>query len=97
MIRGITLALTLIAVPAVAQEHIQLKPGAGRDTVASSCSVCHTLAYIPMNSVFLNKSQWKAEVSKMRNAFGAPIDDQMEAEIVDYLAAAYGVPEKKTH
>jgi hypothetical protein len=50
-----------------------------------------------MNSVFLNKSQWKAEVSKMRNAFGAPIDDEMEAEIVDYLAAAYGVPEKKTH
>jgi hypothetical protein len=95
MIRGTALLLMLIAAPAMAQEKIQLKPGPGHDTTASSCSVCHTLAYIPMNSVFLNKSQWKAEVSKMRNAFGAPIDDQMEAEIVDYLAAAYGVPEKK--
>jgi hypothetical protein len=42
-----------------------------------------------MNSVFLTPSGWKAEVMKMRTAFGAPIDDDTAAAIIAYLGAQY--------
>ena len=60
----------------------------------TSCAVCHTLNYIRMNSVFLTPDAWKAEVAKMREAYGAPIDDDTAAAIVKYLSATYGVPPK---
>ena len=45
----------LIALPALAQEQeIKLKPGPGLDKVEGNCAACHSLAYIPMNSPFLN-------------------------------------------
>jgi uncharacterized protein (DUF697 family) len=47
-----------------------------------------------MNSVFLTPDAWKAEVAKMREAYGAPIDDDTAAAIVKYLSATYGVPPK---
>ena len=40
-----------------------------------------------MNSGFLTADGWKAEVVKMRKAFGAPIDDETVAGISAYLAA----------
>jgi hypothetical protein len=44
-----------------------------------------------MNSQFLNASVWDAEIAKMINAFGAPID-QLDAEIIaDYLKKNYGM------
>lgn len=71
-----------------------LKPGAGGDVVSANCNVCHTSDYIAMNSMFLTPDQWKAEVTKMRTAFGAPIDDATAARIVAYLAAQYAVTAK---
>lgn len=71
-----------------------LKPGAGEDVTSAHCNVCHTSDYIVMNSMFLTQDGWKAEVTKMRTAFGAPIDDATAAEIVAYLAAHYAVPGK---
>jgi hypothetical protein len=47
-----------------------------------------------MNSTFLTPAAWQAEVTKMRSAFGAPIDDKTVAEIVAYLAAHYAVAPK---
>jgi uncharacterized protein (DUF697 family) len=47
-----------------------------------------------MNSMFLTPAAWKAEVTKMRTAFGAQIDDDIAAEITAYLAANYAVPGK---
>ena len=81
-------------VPALAQEQVTLKPGPGVDAVATSCSTCHTLNYIRMNSVFLKPDEWKAEVTKMRTALGAPIDDEMANIIVKYLSANYAVQPK---
>jgi mono/diheme cytochrome c family protein len=71
-----------------------LKPGSGDDVASANCNVCHTSDYIPMNSPFLTPDQWKAEVTKMRTAFGAPIDDATAAQIVAYLAAHYAVAAK---
>ncbi len=68
-----------------------LKPGAGHDEVSANCSACHTSDYIVMNSMFLTADGWKAEVTKMRSAFGARLDDATAAAIIAYLAAHYAV------
>jgi hypothetical protein len=71
-----------------------LKPGLADDATSANCNACHTSDYIVMNSTFLTAEQWKAEVTKMRVAFGATIDDGTAAEIAAYLAAHYAVAAK---
>jgi mono/diheme cytochrome c family protein len=91
--RTLLLAFTaaLIALPAAADDKpVQLKKGPGIDKVEANCQACHTLAYIPMNSVFLNAAGWDAEVTKMIKAYGAPIDDADARAIADYLKKNYG-------
>jgi mono/diheme cytochrome c family protein len=81
----------LIALPAAAAEkEIALKKAPGVDKVEANCQACHSLAYIPMNSPFLNAAGWNAEVTKMIKAFGAPIDDADATAIAEYLAKNYG-------
>ncbi len=64
-------------------------PLKGFAAAQSNCVVCHSTEYIRSQPT-LTRATWKAEVSKMKNAFGAPIpDDQIEL-IVDYLAQTYG-------
>ena len=70
---------------------LPLKPGPAGDITATACNSCHTSNYIIMNSTFLTPDGWRAEVAKMRNAFGAPLDDATAAAISAYLAANYGV------
>jgi hypothetical protein len=80
-----------VAAAAVAEEKpVQLKQAPGADKVEANCAACHTLDYIPMNSTFLNATQWDAEVTKMINAFGAPISPDDAKVIGDYLKANYG-------
>ncbi|HVV63445.1 MAG TPA: cytochrome c [Pseudolabrys sp.] len=88
---AIAFAAALVALPAFADEQaIKLKQGAGMDKVEGNCAACHTLAYIPMNSPFLDAKGWDAEVTKMIKAYGAPIDDADASAIKDYLAKNYG-------
>jgi len=94
MVRYLPLAAILFAISASAQEAVTLKPGHEVDTVTTSCSICHTLNYIRMNSPFLTPDGWKAEVTKMREGYGAPIDDETAAAIVKYLSANYATPPK---
>ena len=89
----IALLATMIAAPAFAQDRLQqikLKPGSGLDAVERNCGTCHSLAYIPMNSPFLNAAGWSAEVTKMIKAMGAPIGDADAKAIADYLGKNYG-------
>ncbi len=77
---------------AFAQESkVQLKDAPGKDK-AMQCMACHSVDYIPMNSRFLDKAGWTAEVNKMINAFGAPIPKQDVEPIANYLAQNYGKP-----
>lgn len=69
---------------------IQLKDAPGRVTVMQNCGNCHSLDYIPLNSVFLDRKGWEAGVAKMINAFGAPIAKEDVPSIVDYLSRNYG-------
>ncbi len=90
MRRAILLAALLASPAFAAEEPVDLKPGAGLDAVNANCGGCHSLDYIRMNSPFLSADAWKAEVAKMRAAFGAPIDAADAAAIQSYLAANYG-------
>ena len=83
-------ALALAAGIVVAQERrVELKDGPGRAQVEANCNSCHSLDYILMNSVFLDRAGWDASVTKMIRAFGAPINADDAKAIVDYLAANY--------
>jgi mono/diheme cytochrome c family protein len=87
---ALAFAAALIAFPAAAEQQINLKKAPGVDKVEANCQACHSLAYIPMNSPFLNAAGWNAEVTKMIKAFGAPIDDADATAIAEYLAKNYG-------
>ena len=81
----------LIALPAMADEQtITLKKAPGVDKVEANCQACHSLAYIPMNSPFLNAGGWDGEVTKMIKVMGAPINDADAKAIKDYLTKNYG-------
>jgi hypothetical protein len=86
----IVLAAALSCGPALAAEDpLPLRPGPGSELAAAACNACHTTNYIIMNSTFLPAATWKAEVTKMRTAFGAPIEDSIAEQITAYLIANY--------
>jgi len=88
--RALLAVLFVLASPAMAQEaKVALKDGPGRDKVGQ-CLACHSLDYIPMNSRFLDKAGWTAEVNKMINVYKAPIAKEDVDAIASYLAENYG-------
>ncbi len=84
------LACASIAPVAAAEQTIELKRAPGVERVEANCGACHGLDYVPMNSPFLNAASWQAEVNKMINAFGAPIDEADAKIITEYLVKNYG-------
>ena len=87
MLRGMIVALMLTS-GAQAQENVALKPGLGRDVVELHCITCHSLDYITMNSPFLDRRGWEAEVNKM--VYKAQIEPTDTKLILDYLVTNYG-------
>ena len=88
------LILLIVAAPiamAADETQLQLQPAPDLLTVRASCSGCHSVDYIQMNSPFLNRGGWEAEVRKMMKAYGAPIREDDVGPIVSYLARYYGV------
>jgi len=67
---------------------VKLKEGPGKDVVLGNCVMCHSLDYIPMNSVFLDRKGWEGSVAKMIK-FGAPVTPEEAGKIVDYLTEHY--------
>lgn len=74
------------------EDSVQLKSGEGVEIVEQNCITCHSLDYIQMNSPFLDEKGWTAEVTKMVNVFGAPVEEADQRKIVEYLIANYGKP-----
>lgn len=88
----VALLLMLLAGPALADESsLQLKDGPAAVKVGAYCATCHSVDYVLMNSGFLKKAGWDAEVKKMIQKFGAPVPDEDVPAIVDYLTHNYGV------
>lgn len=69
---------------------VPLKEAPGREAVESNCASCHSLDYSRINSPFLDRKGWEAEVNKMIKVFGAPIPAADTTTIVDYLTKNYG-------
>ena len=69
---------------------LTLAEGPGRAQVQASCSMCHSLDYIVMNSPFQDKAAWEKTVNKMVTVFGAPLTPEESAAIVEYLDRHYG-------
>jgi len=66
-------------------------PGPNLETVQQNCTACHSADYIATQPRMSNpRAFWQAEVSKMKSAYGAPIDQADMPKIVDYLAETYG-------
>jgi hypothetical protein len=87
-------ALLMLACAIVAAEdesRIQLKDDPEAATVRAACSVCHSTDYIEMNSRFLKRAGWEAEVNKMIKVMGAPIPESDVPRIIDYLTRNYGL------
>jgi cytochrome c5 len=90
MTRWIALGALLSATALADEGQVKLKDAPGKEQVQASCVICHSLDYIPMNSVFLDRKGWEATVNKMVKVMGAPIAPDDVKKIVDYLAANYG-------
>jgi hypothetical protein len=88
--------LIVMAAPVTAarseERTVPLKPGPGEDAVMN-CNACHSLDYIRTNAPFMTPKMWEAEVTKMINAFGAPIEPAEAKAITDYLVRNYGKPD----
>lgn len=61
----------------------------GYELAANSCTVCHSVDYIATQPRAQGKEFWAAEVAKMINVYGAPIQDAERPAIIDYLAHNY--------
>jgi mono/diheme cytochrome c family protein len=72
-------------------ETARLQPGAGVETATASCMICHSVDYIYMQPP-LTKDQWRGEVVKMKNTFGAPFPESDIDTIVTYLLSQNGKP-----
>jgi hypothetical protein len=83
-------ASVLVAIARGDESRVRLAVAPGSDLVQARCAICHSLDYIQINSPFLARAGWEAEVRKMIKVMGAPIAEPEVAPIVDYLTAHYG-------
>jgi sulfite dehydrogenase (cytochrome) subunit B len=91
---GFALAVAVFAAAgpaAAAEDKFKLKKAPGVDRVQNNCMTCHSLDYVQMNSPFLDRKGWEAEVTKMIKAYGAPVKADDVPVIVEYLTREYGV------
>ena len=88
----LTTAVTFLLATATADEtRIQMRDGPELMTLVANCSGCHSLDYVQMNSRWVKRAGWEAEVKKMVTVMGAPVSPEDQAKLVDYLTREYGV------
>ena len=59
-------------------------PGIGADIASSQCLICHSAAMV-LTQPPLKKDEWRAEIMKMRSAYGALIPDDQVDGLSEYL------------
>jgi mono/diheme cytochrome c family protein len=67
----------------------EIKMGKHFDVVQANCLTCHSFGYI-LNQGKQSRSFWKEKVEKMVKAFKAPISDEDQALVTEYLFEQYG-------
>jgi hypothetical protein len=63
--------------------------GPGAEAANNNCLACHSAGMV-LNQPAMSKTQWEAEVNKMRTAYKAPIDPNDVGPIADYLFSIKG-------
>lgn len=86
----LTIGLAVAPVDARAEDEPAARDGEGRELFVARCSSCHSLDYMEMHARFGTRALWEAEVTKMRNAYKAPLTDDEAKALVEYLTRAYG-------
>jgi mono/diheme cytochrome c family protein len=64
-------------------------PGAGAEIANSQCMICHSAGMVTRQPP-LSFGEWKAEINKMRTAYGAPIPAEQIEELATYLTGIRG-------
>jgi mono/diheme cytochrome c family protein len=59
-------------------------PGVGADIATSQCLICHSAGMV-LRQPPLTKEEWRAEIMKMRSAYGALIPDDQVDRLSEYL------------
>lgn len=92
-VRSAVLSVIMVA-PSLAtaadETSLRLAEGTGLTQVQATCSMCHSLDYILMNSPFQDKAGWEKTVNKMVKVMGAPLAADDIATVVGYLDSHYG-------
>jgi len=68
------------------EPQVPMPAGADAELTAGTCAACHSLDYIRHQPPNMGRAFWNAEVAKMRDAYGAEIDDADGQRIAAYLA-----------
>ncbi|SOZ40276.1 c-type cytochrome [Cupriavidus neocaledonicus] len=78
-------------------ENVKLRPARlpGYGIATQKCAICHSADYVSYQPPGLSLAQWTAEMKKMQQAYGAPIDDAEVEQLGAYLAVAYGSAKAK--
>jgi mono/diheme cytochrome c family protein len=63
--------------------------GVGADIAANQCLICHSAGMV-LRQPPLTKSEWRAEIVKMRSAYGAPVPDEQVEALSEYLNSING-------
>ena len=63
--------------------------GPGSDAINNNCLACHSAGMV-LNQPALSKQAWVAEVTKMINAYKAPVAAEDVGPIVAYLTGLKG-------
>ena len=63
--------------------------GKGSEIANANCLICHS-AGMALRQPPLTVDEWRAEITKMKTAFGAPIPADQIDELADYLGTVDG-------
>jgi mono/diheme cytochrome c family protein len=66
-------------------------PGVGANIATSQCLICHSAGMV-LRQPPLTKDEWRAEIMKMRSAYGAPLPDDQVDGLSEYLKSIGGQP-----
>jgi mono/diheme cytochrome c family protein len=64
-------------------------PGVGADIATSQCLICHSAGMV-LRQPPLTKDEWRAEIMKMRSAYGAPLPEDQVDGLAEYLKGIGG-------
>jgi mono/diheme cytochrome c family protein len=59
-------------------------PGVGAEIATGQCLICHSAGMV-LRQPPLTKEEWRAEIMKMRSAYGAPMPDDQVDRLSEYL------------